>query len=74
MRAAILDFFSNGKRAGSNILVTLVMTDSNGVVTTDTALSKKNVYTIKLCKRITGLSFTSATVVTYGAIAPVITV
>jgi hypothetical protein len=74
MRDAILDFFSNGGRAGSNILVTLVMYDSADVVTTNTALSKKNVYTIKLCRRITGFSFTSATVVTYGTIAPVVTV
>lgn len=44
------------------------MYDANGAVTTSAALSKKNVYTVKLAKMITGYSFTTATVTPVGTI------
>jgi len=48
LRDLLNNFFNEGARTGSNINVSLVMTDSAGAVTTNAALSKKNVYTIKL--------------------------
>ena len=74
MKYALNGFFNPGARTGSSISVALEMTDSAGVVTTNASLSKKNVYTIKLTRRITGFSFTTATVVTYGTISSTVTV
>jgi hypothetical protein len=74
MKSSIQGFFTNSKRTGSNISVSLVMTDSAGVITTNSALSKKNVYTVKLMKRIKGFSFTSATVLPYGSISSTVTI
>ena len=74
MKTALNGFFNPGARTGSSISVALEMTDSAGVVTTNASLSKKNVYTIKLTRRITGFSFTTATVVTYGTISSTVTV
>ena len=58
MRQGIANFFST--YYGSDIKVSLVMYDSNNVVTTTSSLSKKNVYTIKCKRSISGYSFTSS--------------
>jgi hypothetical protein len=68
------NFFSRSATVSSGISVTLVMYDVNNVVTTVSANSKKNVYTIKLTRRITGFSFTAANVYPVGTITPKITV
>ena len=59
-RDRIWNFFADSKRAGSHISVTLVMFDADGVVTTNSALAVKYVYTTKLQRRITGYSFNYA--------------
>ena len=74
MKGSIQGFFTDSKRTGSNISVTLVMTDSAGVVTTNSALSTKNVYTIKLMRRIKGFSFTSASAIPYGSISSTVSI
>ena len=50
------------------------MYDAQGVVTTDSSLSKKNIYTVKLMRRIEGFSFTQAIIATYGTISSTVTV
>lgn len=62
MKWALYGFFSASTRTASDISVTLVMYDGSNVVTTNAALAKKYIYTVKLMKRITGFSFTKATV------------
>ena len=62
------DFFASNKRAHSHIAVTLVMYDAAGVVTSDSNLAKKYVYTIKLIRRITGFSFSTASALPIGTI------
>jgi hypothetical protein len=72
MNSALAGYFS--KYFGSGLFVVLTMYDSAGVVTTVTANSKKNVYTITLDRRISEASFTTSSVTPYGAITPKITV
>ena len=48
------------------------MYDAAGVVTTTSNLSKKYVYTIKLIRRITGFSFTTASALPIGTITSTI--
>ena len=72
MKSAISGYFS--KYFGTDLYVTLTMYDSAGVVTTVTANSKKNVYSVQLAKRISEASFTLFSVTPYGAITPKITV
>lgn len=55
-------FFNSSARTWCDINVTREMYDVNNVITTTSSSAKKYVYTIKLKKRITGLSFTTATV------------
>lgn len=66
---AIRQFFTDGNRASSNIHVTRAMLDADGVVTTDAAAAKKYVYTVKLIRRITGTSFTTASALPIGSIS-----
>jgi hypothetical protein len=72
MRDRLWDFFASNKRAHSHIAVTLVMYDAAGVVTTTSNLAKKYVYTIKLIRRITGFSFTTASALPIGTITSTI--
>ena len=67
-------FFSSNTRTSSDISVSLVMYDAANAVTTSTASAKKYVYTIKLKRRITGFSFTAATVYPVGTITSTVTV
>ena len=59
-RDRIGSFFADGNRAGSPISVTLTMFDKDEVVTTNSALAVKYVYTTTLQRRITGYSFNYA--------------
>ena len=54
--------------------VDLAMYDSANVITTVAANAKKYIYTISLMKRITGVSFSSYSVVPYGSITSTVTV
>lgn len=71
-RDRIWNFFADSKRAWSHITVTLAMFDADGVVTSNSALAKKYVYTTKLIRRITGYSFTTATALPIGTISSTI--
>ena len=74
LRTELYNYFSANSRTGSDIGVNLVMYDAANAVTTVAANAKKYIYTIKLVKRITGSSFTTATVATLGTISSTITV
>jgi hypothetical protein len=74
MRSALIGFYNNGARANSNISVARTMLDASDVLTTDTAAAKKYVYTIKVIRRITGTSFSTASALPIGTISSTITV
>ena len=62
MKWALYGFFADWQRAGSDITVTLAMFDAKGLATTVVANATKYVYTVILMRRISGYSFTKATV------------
>jgi hypothetical protein len=72
MRDYLNPFFSSHLRANSGISVKLEMYDQAGVLTTTSNLAKKYVYTIRLMRRITGFSFTTASALPIGAITSTI--
>ena len=72
MKNLIKGYFET--KYGSWIWVVRTMYDAAGVLTENAALSKKNVYTVSLTKRISGTSFTAFTVTPYGVITPTIAV
>ena len=69
LRGALFPYYS--KYFKSNISVTLVMKDKNGVETTDKKLSYSSEYTVKLLKMINGVSASNIIVVKKGTKATI---
>lgn len=74
MRSYLYSFFAASTRSNSDISVTLVMYDSKNAETTNASLATKYVYTTKLMRRITGYSFTKATVSPLGKISSTVSI
>jgi hypothetical protein len=74
MRTALQPFFAAATRTSSDIAVSRVMYDSSNSVTTTASAATKYIYTIKLKKRITGFSFSTATVSPIGTITSTVSV
>jgi len=72
LRDHLNQFFASHLRANSPVSVKLEMYDQAGVLTTTSNLAKKYVYTIRLMRRITGFSFTTASALPIGTITSTI--
>jgi len=71
MNNLIKKYFYDKYKTG--LWIVLKMYDAAGVPTEDAKLSKKNVYTVTLTKRISQDSFSAFTVTPFGVITPKIT-